>query len=239
MNVPGEFGIAGLELETVGQMYIVIVDESHGNSDERDVTSKAAIMEPVDANGGNAIDEPSGVHGDDDEVGSGAEDFCDFTIKRREAAFVIADALLVDPNVGTVVGCTDVEEGASTRLGLCVEVSLVPEDTLVVEELGDLGVPVAGDPEGGSGREIVLFVVLADDIRVIVHGVGLVIDRAIASVESVAGRLVNEVMPVSVEAGDGAMVDTNEQGLEGLLAKHWEHQSQTDECNGNVAGNQM
>ena len=123
--------------------------------------------------------------------------------------------------------------------GLCVEVSLIPEDAFVVEELRDLGVPVAGDLEGGSGGEIVLLVVLADDVRVIVHGVGLVIDLAIASVESAAGRLVHEVMPVSVEAGDGAMVDANEKGLEGLLAKRWEHQSQTDECSGNVAGNQM
>jgi hypothetical protein len=45
-------------------------------------------------------------------------------------------------------------------------------------------------------------------------------------------------MPVSVEAGDGAMVDTDEQGLEGLLAKRWEHQSQTDECCGNISGDQ-
>src|ERR1700761_7818472 len=239
MNVASEFGIAGLELGTVGQMYVVIVDERLGDSDERDVTSEATVIEPVDADGRNAVDEPSGVHGDDDEVGPPVDDGCDFAIEWRVAAFVITDALLVDPNVGTVVGCTDVEEGAGTSFGLCVEVSLVPEDAFVVEELRDLGVPVAGDPKGGSDREIVLFVVLADDIRVIVHGVGLVIDRAIASVESVAGRLVHEVMPVSVEAGDGAMVDTNEQGLEGLLAKHWEHQSQTDECNGNVAGNQM
>ena len=109
------------------------------------------------------------------------EDGCDFAIERRVAAFVIADPLLVDPDVRTVVGCTDVEEGAGTRFGLSVEVSLVPDDALVVEELRDLGVPVAGDLEGGSGREIVLFVVLADDVWVIVHGVGLVVDRAISS----------------------------------------------------------
>ena len=71
MNVAGEFGIAGLEPGTVGQMYVVIVDESRGDGDERDVTGEAAVIEPVDADGGNAIDEPSGVHGDDDEVGSG------------------------------------------------------------------------------------------------------------------------------------------------------------------------
>ena len=140
MNVAGEFGIARLEPETVGQMYVVIVDEGRGDGDEGNVTSKSAVIEPVDTDGGNAIDQPSRVHGDDDEVGSGVEDGSDLAIERRVAAFVIADPLLVHPNVRTVIGCTDVEEGAGTSFGLCVEVSLVPEDAFVVEELRDLGV---------------------------------------------------------------------------------------------------
>ena len=51
MNVAGEFGIAGLEAETVGQMYVVIVDESLGDGDEGDVTGDAAVIEPIDADG--------------------------------------------------------------------------------------------------------------------------------------------------------------------------------------------
>jgi hypothetical protein len=151
---------------------------------------------------------------------------------------VIADPFLIDPDVGTVVGCTDVEEAAGTGFGLCVEVSLVPEDALVIEELRNLGVPVAGNSEGGSGREIVLFVVLADDVWVIVHGVGLVVDPAVSIIKSPAGRLVNKIMPVSVETGDGTVVETDDKGLKWLLAERWEHQSQTDECSGNVARNQ-
>jgi hypothetical protein len=45
-------------------------------------------------------------------------------------------------------------------------------------------------------------------------------------------------MPGSVEAGDGAMVDTNEQGLEGLLTRRCEEQYQADEYSGNIAGDQ-
>ena len=57
-------------------------------------------------------------------------------------------------------------------------------DAFVVEELRDLGVPVAGNFEGGCGREVVLLVVLADDVGMVVHGVGPVVDLAISGVES-------------------------------------------------------
>ena len=99
------------------------------------------------------------------------EDRSDFAIERSEAAFVIADSFLVDPDVGAVVCRTDVEEGAGARFRLCIEVSLVPEDALVMKELGDLGVPVAGNLERRRGREVILFVVLSDEIGVLVPGV--------------------------------------------------------------------
>ena len=50
-----------------------------------------------------------------------------------------------------------------------------------------------------------------------VHGVGLVVDRAVG-VKSATGRLVDEVMPVSVEAGDGAVVDADEKSFQRFLA---------------------
>ena len=99
-----------------------------------------------------------------------------FAIERSEAAFVIADAFLVDPDMRAVVGCADMQEGARARFGLRVEVALVPDDALVVEELRDLGVPVAGNFERGRGGEVVLFVVLANEVGMLVHGVGLVVD---------------------------------------------------------------
>ena len=143
-------------------MNIVVVDEGGGNSDERDIAGEAAVVEPVIANGGDAVDQAGGVDGDDDEVGAGVEDGGDFAVERREAAFVIADPFLIDPNMGAVVGCTDVEERAGARFGLRVEVSLIPDDALVVEQLRELGVPVAGNFERGRGREVVLLVVFTD-----------------------------------------------------------------------------
>ena len=224
MNVAGEFGIAGLEPETVGQVYVVIVNEDFGDCDEGDVPCEPPIVKPVDADRWNAIDKSSGVNGHDDKVGSGLQNGSDFAVEWREAAFVIADPLLVDPDVRPVVSCTDVKECAGTGFGPSVEVSLIPNDALVVEELWLLGIPVAGNFEGGSGREIELFVVLADDVGVIVHGVGLVVDPAVSIIKSPAGRLVNKIMPVSVETGDGTVVETDDKGLKWLLAKRWEHQ---------------
>jgi len=120
---------------------------------------------------------------------------------------VIANTLLVDPDMGAVIGCTNMKKRARAGLGLGVEVALVPDYPLIAEKLGNLRVPVAGDLERGSGGEVVLFVVLAaEDVRMSVHGVTMVVDSAGVGVESTTGSLVYKVVPVAVEAGDGAMV---------------------------------
>jgi len=46
-------------------------------------------------------------------------------------------------------------QGGAAGLGLVGEVAFVPEGALVVEECGALGVPVAGDFEGGGLGEVV------------------------------------------------------------------------------------
>lgn len=117
MDVAGEFGVAGLELCAVGQVYVVVVDEGNGDSDERDVAGEAAVVEPVDADGGDAVGEARRVDGDDDEVAAGMEDRGDFAVERGVAALVVADALLVDPDVRAVVCRADVQEGAGPGLG--------------------------------------------------------------------------------------------------------------------------
>ena len=144
----------------------------------------------------------------------------DFAVERREATLVIADAFPVDPDVGSIVCGADVQEGACARPGIGGEVTLVPNDALVVEELRHLGVPIAGDLHGGSCREIVLVVMRsAGDVRVSIFRVGGVVDGAIRSVEGAGWSLVDEVVPVSIQAGDGAMIDTDEQRLERLLSQ--------------------
>jgi hypothetical protein len=136
VDVAGEFGVAGLPGGAVGKMDVVVVDEGSGHGDEGDVAGKAAVVEPVDTDRGYAIYKASGVDGDDDEVRAGMEHCGNFAIERRVAALVVADALLVDPDVRAVVGRADVEEGAGAGFGLGVEVPLVPENAFVVEELG-------------------------------------------------------------------------------------------------------
>jgi hypothetical protein len=58
---------------------------------------------------------------------------------------------------------------------------------------------------------------LPRDVGVGVHGVAAVVDLAVAGVELSGGWHVDEVVPVAVEAGDGAVIDADEEGLERLL----------------------
>ena len=108
------------------------------------------------------------------------------------------------------------EKGAGAGLGLRVKVALVPEDSFKVEELRNLCVPVAGNLDGGGGGEIVFRVVLADQVWVGVHGVAVVVDLAVAGIELSERWHVDEVMPIAIEAGDGAVIDANQKSLEGL-----------------------
>ncbi len=199
---------------------VVVVDELHRESDEGDIAGEAAVVEPVDADGGDAVDQASGVDGDDDEVGAGLEGGGDFTVERGESALVVADALLVYPDEGLVVCRTDVEEGARVGFGLEVEVALVPDDAFETEEGGVLGVPVAGNFEGGGGGEVVLFVVRAAvDVGMGIEGVAVVANLTGGGIEGSGGWLVDEVVPVSVQGCDGAAVYADEERLKRLLRK--------------------
>ena len=151
MDVPGNLAVAGLPSWAVGKMDIVVVDESSGHGDEGNVAGKTAVVEPVDTDGRNAIQKAGGIHGDDDEVRAGMKHCGNFAIKGRVAALVVADALLVYPDVRTVVGRPDMEKGSGAWLGLRVKVALIPENTFVIEELGNLSVPIARHFEGWGG----------------------------------------------------------------------------------------
>ena len=92
---------------------------------------------------------------------------------------MIAYPFLIVPDVRAVVGYPDMEEDAGAWLRLGVEVSLIPEHTLVVEKLGHLGIPIARDFDGECGSEVVFLVVLANNVGMLVQGVGPVIYLAI------------------------------------------------------------
>jgi hypothetical protein len=69
-----------------------------------------------------------------------------------------------------------------------------------------------------------------------VQGIGLVIDLSARGIEGSPRGLVHEVVPVSIEAGHGAMVDTHEQGLQRLLRKGWKCEAKAGKHNRNVNG---
>ena len=74
MDVAGDSVSPRIEAAAMGQMNVVVVDEGLGDSDKGDVAGEAAIVEPVDADRGNAVDKASGVHSDDNEVRSRMQD---------------------------------------------------------------------------------------------------------------------------------------------------------------------
>jgi len=57
---------------------------------------------------------------------------------------------------------------------------------------------------------------LADERGVLIHSVPAVVHCSVGGVEASTGH-VDQVVPVPIEAGDGAMIDIDEEGLEWLL----------------------
>src|SRR5207248_8337227 len=127
------------------QVNVIVVDEFLRQGDERDVACEAAVIEPIDSDGGDAVHLAGRVHSNDDEVVARLQNSCDFAIKGSESAFVIADALLVDPDERLVIGCAYMQKSACIGARLVGEVALVPDDSFVTEQGRVLGVPVAGD----------------------------------------------------------------------------------------------
>src|SRR3954452_10809057 len=127
------------------QVNVIVVDEFFRQSDERDVACEAAVIEPIDSDRGDAVHLPGRVHSDNDEVVARLQNGCDFAIKGSESAFMIADALLVDPDERLVIGCAYMQKSACIGTRLVGEVALVPNDSFVTEQGRVLRVPVAGD----------------------------------------------------------------------------------------------
>ena len=98
-------------------------------------------------------------------------------------------------------------------LGLAgvLEVLLVPDGAFVVEEVGALGVPVAGDFErGGVGEVVVLWMTVG--VEGGVHEEAVFAEILVEVVEA-GGVLVDDDVPVAVEGGGGAVVDVDQEGV--------------------------
>ena len=147
MNIACE-GV-GLRYGKGGSMFqvnVIVVDEFLRQGDERDVACEAAVIEPIDSDGRDAIHLPARVDSDDDEVVARLQDCCDFTIERSVSAFVIADALLIDPDERVVIGCAYMQKDARIGARFVSEVALVPDNSFVTEQGRVLRVPVPGNP---------------------------------------------------------------------------------------------
>ncbi len=182
--------------------------------DEGDVAREAAVVPPVGLEGGDAVGDAGVVDGEDDEVFAVLEDAGDVAVEGSEAALVLADLFGVDPDEGAVVGGAEVEEGAGAGFGGVLEVALIPDGAFVVEEFGALGVPVAGNLEGGGVGEVVVLGMTVG-VEGGVHEEAVFAEILVEVVEA-GGVLVDDDVPVAVEGGGGAVVDVDEEGGVGL-----------------------
>ena len=148
---------------------------------------------------------------------SGMQNGRDFAVEWRETALVIADSLLIDPNMGAIVGCANVQKGTHIGLWLIREITLVPEDAFVAKQRWVLGIPVSGNLEGGGASEVIfLHSVFAHQCRMLIEPIAVIAHRTVGVVKTSSGH-VHEVVPLAIEAGSGTVVDIHKKGLQWLL----------------------
>jgi hypothetical protein len=88
VDIACEFCVGEVKRRTVCEVHVIIVNESFGHCDERNVAGEASIIEPVDSDGGNAVDEPGGVDGDDNEVRAGMQHCGYFAVEGLWSAII-------------------------------------------------------------------------------------------------------------------------------------------------------
>ena len=105
---------------------------------------ETAEIEPVGAHCRNPVGLADAVDEDDQRVLAYAQASGDLDGERAVAAFVRREHVAVEIDRARVVDRTEMDERAARLLLGRGEASAVPERGLVVVQLGDLGVPVAG-----------------------------------------------------------------------------------------------
>src|SRR5208337_3965569 len=138
------------------EMKIEFINVAVWHFDKRDLAGQAAVVPPVRLQRGYAVREPGAVHGDDGEVISVSKGLRDFAIESGKTSFVFADRAAIDPEIGAIICCSNVQEDALTRSLVVLKILLVPERPFVEHQRLALGVPVTGNLQGGRFCEIVL-----------------------------------------------------------------------------------
>ena len=201
-------GLGAVELHPAGdhlrlallQLHRVVADEGQRRLDNHDAARQPAVVPPVGIERRNALGQPFVVDLHHQRVLPLAHLAGDLEVEGRVAADVFADLAAVQPHDRLVVRRPEVEERAAVRAGLVVEQIAVPDRTLVVVELGTLGVPVARHQQRAVSVEIVLEKLGAVLVEIVVGEVGhIVLQRFAAIVVVTVFVRIDDRLPEPVE----------------------------------------
>ena len=133
---------------------------------------------------------------------------------------MITDTFAVHPDMGAVIRRADMEKRSSAGFWLIVKVPLVPDDAFKPEERRLLGVPIARNLQGRGGGKVILLDTPSMHIGMVILRVAGVPDFTLPVVERSSG-LVDQVMPVPIQACHRTAVDAYQQSVERhLRAEH-------------------
>ena len=194
------------------QPHGVTLDKAFGNRHQHHVARDAAVVEPVADDGRHAFGQPFVVHGHHQRILPVAEQVRHIEIERRIAAFVVADMLPVQKDMGEVVRSPEIEVLPFSGLAGSRELMAQPNHPFVVEELIHLRIPVAGNGHHGRKVEVVLL-----PRSNVVHL--LVLEETVGigspAVVVVTGfERIGEIVPIAVQRPDFAPVDMLDQRIE-------------------------
>jgi hypothetical protein len=208
------------------EVKFVVVDEFLRDIDERYVAGETAVVPPVGLQGWDAVGYAGIVDRENDEVFAFLEDVSDLAVEGGEAALVFTDFFSINPDEGAVVGGAEVEKGAGVALGEVLKVALIPDGALVVEEVGTLGVPIAGNLEcRGVGEVVVLR--MAEGVEGSVHEEAVSAKLLMKGVKTGA-VLIDDDVPVAVERSGRAVINVDEEGSIWLRYNRYSE----EECDG-------
>src|SRR5262249_51928589 len=120
----------------------ILLNEVARDFDEHDITSKPSVIEPIGPERRNIFSPAGIVHRDNYDVRAFLQGGCCFAIERREAAFMLAERLFVQPDTCPVIRSAKIKKNSRVRLSVIVESLLIPNSALVHLQLRPLEVPV-------------------------------------------------------------------------------------------------
>ena len=202
------------------QLHRVVADKGQRRLDDHDAARQPAVIPPVGIERRDALGQPLVVDLHHQRVLPLPHLVGDLEVEGRVAADVLADLAAVQSHDRLVVRGPEIEERASVGAGLVVEQIAVPDRTLVVVELGTLGVPVARDQQRAVGVEIVLEELRAVLVEIVVGKVGHSVFQRFAAIVVVAVLIrVDDRFPESVERHGFAVGDVDDLRCGSLLPR--------------------